>query len=242
MTGEGRAPGPSAVVTVGPYLVLALTAVFTLVYESGSGLWWDLGLLGALGCWMLVVFTLRPTWRDRRPVMAAFVAGVFVLVAVLVVREPWFGALAIAGYVYAFAVVPWPWRQLAVAAFAVLAASAQASTVPKDTAQGLLTFAAVVAVNVVALCAFARIHWASGVVSEQRRRALEENAVLHERLVEQARRAGVVEERQRMAREIHDTLAQGLVGIITQLQAAEQDVADRQRHLGRGDRRSRARA
>jgi signal transduction histidine kinase len=38
----------------------------------------------------------------------------------------------------------------------------------------------------------------------------------------QAREAGVLDERQRLAHEIHDTLAQGLAGIITQLQAAEQ--------------------
>jgi signal transduction histidine kinase len=35
----------------------------------------------------------------------------------------------------------------------------------------------------------------------------------------QAREAGVLDERQRLAREIHDTLAQGLTGIIAQLQA-----------------------
>jgi signal transduction histidine kinase len=34
----------------------------------------------------------------------------------------------------------------------------------------------------------------------------------------------VVDERQRIAREIHDTLAQGLAGILTQLQAAEQTL------------------
>jgi signal transduction histidine kinase len=45
------------------------------------------------------------------------------------------------------------------------------------------------------------------------------------RLVEEARRAGrrrgVLVERQRMAREIHDTLAQGFTGVITNLTAAE---------------------
>jgi signal transduction histidine kinase len=41
-------------------------------------------------------------------------------------------------------------------------------------------------------------------------------------LLVQAREAGVLDERQRMAREIHDTLAQGLAGILAQLQAAEQ--------------------
>jgi signal transduction histidine kinase len=51
--------------------------------------------------------------------------------------------------------------------------------------------------------------------------ALQENAGLHAQLLTQAREAGVLDERQRMAREIHDTLAQGLAGIITQLEAAE---------------------
>lgn len=42
----------------------------------------------------------------------------------------------------------------------------------------------------------------------------------------------MLDERQRMARELHDTLAQGLAGIITQLEAAEQSGDDvRRRHL-----------
>ena len=53
-----------------------------------------------------------------------------------------------------------------------------------------------------------------------------ENAGLHAQLLTQAREAGVLDERQRMAREIHDTLAQGLTGIITQLEAAEQAGAE----------------
>ena len=77
--------------------------------------------------------------------------------------------------------------------------------------------------------------------SEQRRlavarleAALEENAGLHAQLLTQAREAGVLDERQRMAGEIHDTIAQGLTGIVTQLEAAEQ-ARDRpddwQRHV-----------
>jgi PAS domain S-box-containing protein len=42
------------------------------------------------------------------------------------------------------------------------------------------------------------------------------------RLAEQARSAAITEERNRMAREIHDTLAQGFTGILVQLQAAKQ--------------------
>ena len=65
--------------------------------------------------------------------------------------------------------------------------------------------------------------------------ALEENAGLHAQLLAQAREAGVLDERQRMAREIHDTIAQGLTGVVTQLEAAEQAPGpagrQRQRHV-----------
>ena len=61
--------------------------------------------------------------------------------------------------------------------------------------------------------------------------ALRENAGLHEQLLAQAREAGILEERQRLAREIHDTLAQGLTGIVTQLEAAEQAPAAASGHL-----------
>lgn len=47
-----------------------------------------------------------------------------------------------------------------------------------------------------------------------------ENDELHARLVVQARQGGVQEERARLAREIHDTLAQSLAGIVTQLEAS----------------------
>lgn len=63
--------------------------------------------------------------------------------------------------------------------------------------------------------------------------ALSENAGLHVQLVAQAREAGITDERQRIAREIHDTIAQGLAGVITQLEAADQSRDDeaRSRHL-----------
>ncbi|MFJ6659278.1 sensor histidine kinase [Streptomyces sp. NPDC091377] len=48
--------------------------------------------------------------------------------------------------------------------------------------------------------------------------ALDENAALHTQLLLQAREAGVADERRRLAAEIHDTIAQGLTGIIAQLQ------------------------
>ncbi|WP_106402010.1 sensor histidine kinase [Actinocorallia populi] len=51
---------------------------------------------------------------------------------------------------------------------------------------------------------------------------LAENAGLQAQLLVQAREAGVDDERRRLAAEIHDTIAQGLVGVIAQLQATEE--------------------
>jgi signal transduction histidine kinase len=63
------------------------------------------------------------------------------------------------------------------------------------------------------------------------------------RLVEQARQAAVLEERQRLAREIHDTLAQGFTSIVMHLEAAEQslpgEVATVQQHLDQARRTAR---
>jgi nitrate/nitrite-specific signal transduction histidine kinase len=60
-------------------------------------------------------------------------------------------------------------------------------------------------------------------------------AIDNARLYEETRQIAVMEERNRMAREIHDTLAQGFSGIILQLEAAEQalgsDVSSTERHL-----------
>ncbi|KOG16284.1 sensor histidine kinase [Streptomyces viridochromogenes] len=65
--------------------------------------------------------------------------------------------------------------------------------------------------------------------------ALDENAALHTQLLLQAREAGVADERRRLAAEIHDTIAQGLTGIIAQLQvvANAPDLPTARTHLDR---------
>lgn len=182
------------------------------------------------------MFTLHPAWWERAGVMGVFFAGLVLLIGVLVHRDPWFGLLTPAGYFYAFGLLPWPWRLAGVAAVALESGAAQTDSVPKDTPVGLVLFAAVLAVNVAGMCGLAWWDWDTDQRNEQRVQALAqareanrrlqatltENAGLHRQLVVQAREAGVLDERQRMAREIHDTLAQGLIGIVTQLQAAEQ--------------------
>jgi signal transduction histidine kinase len=180
--------------------------------------------------WLPLLVPLLPR-RTAHPWLAAgYYAGVLVAAVVLVARNDLFTGFASFGYPLAFVLFPARWGFFAVAATAVLPVLVNGS-------DGR-TPAWVVAVSVAGPLLYAA--WFVGAESERRRRtntrleaALGENAILHAQLLTQAREAGVLDERQRLASEIHDTLAQGLTGIVTQLQAAERaDGPDRDRRLG----------
>jgi signal transduction histidine kinase len=243
--GEAARRWPAAV-TVLPYLLLAFCTLLTVIIRGVAP--GDYAVSALAAAWMLWMFTLHPAWRDRPGIMGLFFVGLVVMLAALVISAPWYGFFTIAAYLYAFRLLPWPWRLPGVAAVAVLAGTAQSYGVDKHTPLGVLLYLAVVAANVIMICVAAWLGWNSDKQYEEREQALAElgetnrrleatlaeNAGLHEQLLTQAREAGVLDERRRMAREIHDTLAQGLAGIITQLQAAEQadeDPAGWRRHV-----------
>ncbi len=69
--------------------------------------------------------------------------------------------------------------------------------------------------------------------SAERRQALADLTAAQAEAQQQARRAGAAEERARLAREIHDTLAQGLVSVLTQLEAADNTLAREPAAAGR---------
>lgn len=78
--------------------------------------------------------------------------------------------------------------------------------------------------------------------SEERQRLIEELEETRKELAEEERRAGVLEERGRLAREIHDTLAQGFISIVTHLEAAEEDLSgtdEASHHIGEAMRTAR---
>jgi len=224
-----------------PYVLLALLGgVSPLLADSTR----ESLLIGALcvlaAVWVFCLYTLRPAWRVRVLPMAVFFVGFYAILLLLILIAPWFGFLTPAAYYFAFGILPWPWRIPGVAAVAAAAGIAQASGISFDSGQAIGWYAAIILINAVPMCAFAWIDWHTDLEKEERRRAvvevseanrqleatLAENAALHERLLSQARDAGVRDERQRMAGEIHDTLAQGLTGIVTQLQAAEQAATE----------------
>jgi signal transduction histidine kinase len=88
--------------------------------------------------------------------------------------------------------------------------------------------------------------WMRSVVREssKRKSLIEQLEVAQRDLAAAERQAGVLQERQRMAQEIHDTLAQDFTGIIMQLEAAEQallsDSKDAQGHIQQSREMARA--
>jgi signal transduction histidine kinase len=129
---------------------------------------------------------------------------------------------------------------------ATITGTSQHGGPPSATASSRISWVAIVALNCFAAGGVAWVTSLRDQQHEQRVKAIEdlteanakleasmrENAGLHEQLLAGAREGGVLDERQRMAREIHDTLAQGLVGIITQLEAAARGGRDSQRRSG----------
>jgi signal transduction histidine kinase len=221
---------------------MQLIIIAALTLTTLSGRWGSAGpnlaLCLAAALWSLLA--LHPGLRKRSPVMAVFVAGVIAISFVLVIRDPWFGFYAYAGYSYSILLLPWPWQLLGVAGIAFTAATSETSGENRTTPLGVLVYLGVIAATTGVSCGLTWFVHRIVVQHEERGRLLDElreanrkleeamaeNAGLQRQLLTQAREAGVFDERQRMAREIHDTMAQGLIGIITQLQAAEHTADD----------------
>jgi signal transduction histidine kinase len=208
-----------------PYPLLVLASVITVIEPIPLGtvrIALALGLSLVAAGWITWFVTLHPDWQDRRTVACVFYCGLTVLAGALVALAPWYGMFAFLGYIYAFDYLRDNWRFVGVAVTAVTMATSQMGGVQNLEGVVWAIWGLVFAVNVVMATGFSYLNIAVHERNAKLEAALEENAGLHAQLLVQAREAGVLDERQRMAREIHDTLAQGLAGIITQLQAAEQ--------------------
>jgi signal transduction histidine kinase len=202
----------------------------------------DLALVAAAALVMTAMDRVdhRTTWTEPKaptgPVLATGVFAVLVgLSAALVIRQPLYGFYSWTGYFWAWRLFTGRGRLVGVALVAAVTAISQTGAGPYDTVYGVAGLVAVYLINAGVAGALTWFGWIGN--QQQQRRvqevsalteanarleaSLRHNADLQEQLLTQAREAGISEERRRLAREIHDTLAQGLMGIITQLQAAQ---------------------
>ncbi len=222
-----------------PWLLLTVSTVAYLVQAlppSGTSFWPEgasaLGLIAATALWVLFGQTLPLRRRALRPVPAGlYLVGLLALCVALMTVSDVFLVLTVAGFFQAYLLRPWQVGVLGVLATSV-ALNGAAMGVGRPSPDVLAEFLVIVTVQTAAIGAGILLTARSE--PEERRReelvarleaALHENAGLHAQLVVQARESGAQDERQRLAGEIHDTLAQGLAGIITQLQAAERSAS-----------------
>ncbi|WP_394622266.1 sensor histidine kinase [Lentzea sp. JNUCC 0626] len=202
-----------------PYFVLTVTTVLYSIFttQSAAERWFTYGVVAFGFAWMTWWFTLHPEWHKRSDLMAVFIGGVIVFYAVLGLQEHWFGAVSYVVYVYASELLRGRWMFIVVALTAVLATLSLFGGYPWDAQAA---FWLLLLVFVVLACTFTYVGHVTTEQSRLRKELLDENEGLHAQLLVQAHEAGVQDERHRLAGEIHDTLAQGLAGIITQLSAA----------------------
>ena len=211
-----------------PYLAIGVLVVITASWT----VWWT---------------TLHPQWAaDRRRMTVFFVVQV-ALIYLLIWASPLFGFFAWTGYLFtAYALNGRITRLAGATSVAVATALSQAGGFASLTHPGgwgyfavLLLFNITIAGSMTLLATMndeqaakrAEVISQLAEANAKLEAALTENAGLHAQLLVQAREAGVHDERQRMAGEIHDVLAQGLTGIVTQLEAASAVPGTSQRHV-----------
>ncbi|WP_326807503.1 MULTISPECIES: sensor histidine kinase [unclassified Streptomyces] len=152
----------------------------------------------------------------------------------LTLLNPFFSIYAVLGYFDSGHWLPKRWVRLGLLVNAGAMAGAEAGGLPPTSMESWTAFGVLYLLNAALVLFFARlgeqeadnVRANEATIAELERansrlaQALEENAGLHAQLLVQAREAGVSDERRRLAAEIHDTIAQGLAGIIAQLQVA----------------------
>lgn len=185
---------------------------------SAVGVAARLVLVGALGGWYAWWMVARPAAGARAEVI--YLVGAVALWAPLIALHPaflWLGLGVLA---------PLCLHDLRHGA-AVVAVAAAGLLWQLAQRQGGVPWPAVVAVVVFAAGTVLSIGYVGAIVrqSRQRQRLLEQLQATRAELAAAERRAGMLEERQRLARDIHDTLSQGFASVVLLLEAAEESLA-----------------
>jgi signal transduction histidine kinase len=231
-----------------PPVMLALSTAGAVGIDHGSHTKLLIDLAGSGGAMLTIALAmgLRAVWYTRPHLILSLVTMLTAITAVLVLNDPIYGFFAWTGYVWFNRIFKGVPRYTGVAATAAITGTSQHGGLPSGSIGSIVAWTAIVLVNFAIASGFSYAERTQAEDQDRREHMIDEltesnarlegllaeNAGLHAQLLAQAREAGVQDERQRMAREIHDTLAQGLVGIIRQLEAADStDELAAQRHI-----------
>lgn len=204
------------------FVVLAVALLTAYPRDDPGGWRGPVALAGITA--LVVVFGImwvrRPLWGYPPRILA--VHGVFQLVAytILVGISPSFAVLLLVVYPQIVFSLPIRWSVAggmsigAITSVAILAESGGGV----ETALPWILYTLLTAGMVIAIAVWMRQTIAQ---SMERRALIAELTAARRDLAAAEREAGVAEERARLAREIHDTLAQGFASIVTHLEAVD---------------------
>ncbi|MCO5993960.1 sensor histidine kinase [Actinoallomurus rhizosphaericola] len=222
-------------------LVLVATIIYVLNdHLTATGLV-ATGLLLALVPWY-VLFGRRFLGRETlSPGPYVYVAGLIVLCSAAALTAPESSLVLFAACAQCFMIVRW---RESVAALVLLNAVPAVRFMRGDADAGTVVSFVVWTVVVIGFSAFFGL-WIERIIgqSAERRELIRELETTRAELAEVSREAGVMAERERMAGEIHDTLAQGFTSILMLLQAADayvgRDPEEARRQVGLAARTAR---
>jgi signal transduction histidine kinase len=204
------------------YAVLGLATAAALLsdHQSRRDRLFTVGLALLLALWHRVFSRRVPPDQTAVRDALVYVAGIYLL---------WFALVStnLAFFFMLWVLYPWTFRLLPLRAGIAAALLLTALTtwrelaIPGQSLGDRLAQASYAVVSAVAGMLFAI--WIHRIISQsvERKQLIEQLTETRRELAVAERQAGVLEERQRLAREIHDTLAQGFTSIVLQLQAAE---------------------
>ncbi|MFC8075802.1 sensor histidine kinase [Streptomyces sp. NPDC057307] len=225
----------------GPYALLTLSTVISTLGANAVGMTRAqrytavalVVLAVALHLWWGRIEHDQPM-RGREPTTAGglYYAIRTVVAFVLTWLNPFFAIYAVLGYFDSGHLLPKRAVRAGLLVYAVIMSGSQSGGLPPANTLQWVLFGGLLLLNGSLTSVFAHLARGEAEIAAERattiteleqanarlEQALEENAGLHAQLLVQAREAGVADERRRLAAEIHDTIAQGLTGIIAQLQ------------------------
>lgn len=224
------------------YVMLAFTIVFVLLDASSlpAGISAAiLGLSALLACWYGACMVPRFQRIRGRPLLAlVYLAIGWGLWFWLTLYHPVYQFLLFGLYPQVFFFRPLPWKIFDAIILTILSLTRQMLALNGLDSSLLITLATAISGILMTLFIEAIIRQ-----SRERHRLLQELAATRHELALAERRAGVMGERQRLAREIHDTLVQGFTSIVMHLEAADEALPPEkqtvQKHLDQARRTAR---
>ncbi|MEZ4769301.1 MAG: sensor histidine kinase [Caldilineales bacterium] len=214
------------------YGSLLLPLALTLGFDSSLSAterFWVVLLSAALAVWHAITGILyprrRPDWRERPWITSLFLLVSTALWVPLARIDTVFGFTLAGLFSQVFFRLPALW---AVPASLILSVIALVTL--NNTRALRFSLSEPTALIYLVSIGFALLFyaWIVAIINQsvERKRLIEELQETQASLARAEREAGILEERQRLAREIHDTLAQGFASIVMHLEAAEQGLAE----------------